>query len=119
MPKSREKTFAIIKSAIKTPQDKTWLAQEVANLGSKHSGLDDIPIESVLILADLYVNSVLDSALHLPSLSNHIDSLNTYQLIKRHPSTENIELTDKGESACGAIFSQVSARSNYELKRQQ
>lgn len=117
MSDSKEQTHDTIVSWLKNKKSKAWLPQEVRNLGTQHSGLDDIPIDSIIILATLFTNGALDDEYDLPKFGEYIEALSQYQLISKSQSTERIQLTDKGKSACSDIFNRISARSRFELNR--
>ena len=121
----KEQIFEIIKSASKSPEDRSrWLGAEVAELGLKHNGLDDVPLDSILILAILFVNNTLDDDEILklteiaPSkLGDYIDALSEYSLVNDCQTSGKYQLTDKGELASSDIFKNVVIRKRFELKR--
>lgn len=110
MPNSKEQTYTTIVSCLKNEEDRRWLAQEVMSLGTKFPGLDDIPLDSVSILATLFTTGMLDDDRDCPKFGEYTEALSQYQLISKSQSTERVQLTAKGESACNAIFIQVSTR---------
>lgn len=96
---------------------------EVAELGLRHNGLDDLEPSEVLVLAALFANGVLDysniskiTEVTPSSLDDSIDLLNVYDLVCECPNSEEYQLTDKGESACRDIFKNVVIRKRWELK---
>jgi len=121
----KKQIYVIIASSTKSSVDREkWLAPEVAELGLKHNGLDDVPLDSILVLAALFANGALDDSALLrltevaaPSLSNHIDALSEYDLISECLSSGKHQLTSKGESACHDIFNNVITRKRFELNR--
>lgn len=125
MYKAQEKIFELIKfTASIELHRKQWFGPEMAELGLKHHGLDDIPLDSVLILAVLQIKGTLDDQeihintdLDLSKIADYIDDLKSYKLIIENPSSGKYELTEKGSSACHDIFRNFVIRSRFELKR--
>lgn len=121
----KEQIFEIIKSASKSPEDRSrWLGTEVADLGLKHNGLDDVPLDSILILAILFVNNTLDddeilkfTEIDPSKLGDYIDALSEFSLVSDCQTSERYQLTDKGESSCRDIFKNVVIRKRFELMR--
>ncbi|MCU4407813.1 hypothetical protein NYW84_12655 [Acinetobacter junii] len=121
----KEQIFEIIKSTSKSPEDRSrWLGVEVAELGLKHNGLDDVPLDSILILAILFVNNTLNDYQILkltevdPSkLGDYITALSEYSLVSECQTSGNYQLTDKGKSSCCDIFKNIVIRKRFELKR--
>lgn len=120
----KEQIFKIIKSASQSLEDRSrWLGAEVAELGLKHHGLDNIPLDSILILAILFVNNTLDddeilklTEIDPSKLEDYIDALSEYSLVSNCQNSGNYQLTDKGKSSCRDIFKSVVIRKRFELK---
>lgn len=121
----KKQIFEIIASSIKNPIDRRkWLMAEVAELGLRHNGLDDLPPNAVLVLAALFANGVLDYSkiskltdVTPYSLGDSTDLLNEYDLVIKCPNSGEYQLTDKGESACRDIFNNIVIRNRFELRR--
>lgn len=122
----KEKIFEVIATSSKSLVDrKKWLGPEISHLGIKHNGLDDIPIESTLILAALFAKGALDDSELLklteviPSKFNdYADVLTEYNLASECLRSGEYKLTEKGEAACRDIFNNVITRKRLELKHE-
>ena len=116
----------IIYSSMKKPIDrKGWLGPELAELGLKHHGLDDISLDEFSPLVALYANGSLDASEILTATEadssnfhDYIDTVSEYDLLSENPSSGKYELTGKGTSACEDFFKKVVNRKRFELKRE-
>jgi len=121
----KKRIFDVIKSASKCGEDRTrWLGPEIAELGITHNGLDDVPLDSILVLAVLFSNGSLDdheiveiTEIGISKLNDYIVILSEYSLVTDCPTSGKYQLTEKGKSACHDIFNNVVVRRRYELKR--
>jgi len=125
MSELREKIFDIITISIQSSiVRKKWLAQEVAELGLKYDGLDDLPLDSILLLSALFAKGALSEGelskltkIISPNLSDCIDTLSECSFVNVCQASGNFLLTDKGDSACHDIFNSVVRRKRSEIKR--
>lgn len=121
----KKEVLKIIKSAALNNEDRAeWLGSEVAELGLKYAGLDDIPLDSVIILSSLFTFG----ALHYSELTKHtelevskkdecIDVLIDNNLINQDPASGKYQLTKKGSDSCRDIFNNIVIRKRTKLKR--
>lgn len=122
----KEQIFELIKSATLCINDRErWLGPEVAELGLKHNGLDDIPLDSVLVLAGLFAFGSADHDIILKRtevdpkrLGDYIDVLSEYDLIKEDHDSGEYDLTQKGNNSCSDICKKAVVRKRFELKRE-
>lgn len=126
MPELKNQIFEIIKTSSRKAKDRsTWLGPEVAELGVKHSGLDDVNFDSILIMATLFMNDGLDDSeiikfteISPSNFGNAISTLSEYDFVDYNPPSEKYQLTDKGKSSCRDIFKNVVTRKRLEIKRE-
>ena len=122
----KKQVFELIKSTTSRIDDRErWLGPEVAELGLKHNGLDDIPLDSILVLALLFAFGPADDDIIIKRTGivpemfyDYIDMLSEYNLIREDQDSDKYYLTQKGSNASSDIFRNVVDRKSHELKKE-
>lgn len=126
MTRVKDQIFEIINNYASSNQEqKKWLAQEAAELGLKHSALDEISLDSIRVISALFTYGTLDTqkiimhtALDSSNLIDQTDSLEEHGLICDDAASGGYQLTTKGTEACIDLFKNVTTRKRFELKRE-
>lgn len=98
-----------------------WFHEEVDDLARRFSGLDEVPISAVLLLAQLSPKGPSDehalvrsTGLDLPTIEECLVALGEYKFVKE--CSAGYEATDKGNEAFRAIGTKMIIRRRLEMK---
>lgn len=103
------------------------LEEERNSIALKITGLDEISLPSIYVLAKLYqdgassnqsLQDFCESLGITPNLSNLLDPLKEFGFLTQSQSTGDMEITQKGKQAAEKIANNMIIRKRLEAKRQ-
>lgn len=123
MYKLKENVVDEILPKASEPKATLWLEEEVNNLARNHNGLDDIPLASIYVMAQLYVDGPCDEKDLAKSLEMDVADVLEYLefLCERNFAEEqnsglDYRLTASGEGACRDVGKNMIIRKRFEMK---
>lgn len=123
MYKLKENVVYEILPKASEPKATLWLEEEVNNLALTHNGLDDIPLASIYVLAQLYVDGPCDEKglaksleMDVADILEYLEFLCEYNFAEEQNSGIDYRLTASGEAACRDVGKNMIIRKRFHMK---